>query len=381
MSQGPLAGVTVIEMEGIGPCPVAGMMLADMGARVILVGRKQASNKAAAIHPGERQQAFYHRGKESINVDLKHPQAAQLMADLVTQADVLIEGFRPGVMERLGLGPDAMLQANPKLVFGRLTGWGQDGPLAQSAGHDTNYQALSGAMYYGGAEGRVPNAPLTLVGDIGGGTMMLLWGVMCALWQTQSTGQGQVVDAAMCNGSAYMSSLLWMMRNTGQVKEPAGQGWADGAAPWSQTYTCADGLHINICSLEPPFYQLLIDKLGLADNPLFAQQWDKSSWSGGRQVMTDLFASQSRQYWCDLLEGTDACFAPVLSMTEAMQHPHNIARDMFWQQQGVDQPAPAVRLQGMAEEASAVADSGEDGEAIVAGLGLNWQQLSETGVV
>lgn len=381
MEYAPLHGVTVIEMEGIGPCPVAGMMLADMGARVILVGRKQASDKAAAIHPGERQQAFYHRGKESINVDLKHPQAAQLMADLVAKADVLIEGFRPGVMERLGIGPDAMLQANPKLVFGRLTGWGQDGPLAHAAGHDTNYQALSGAMYYGGAEGRVPNAPLTLVGDIGGGTMMLLWGVMCALWQAQSNGKGQVVDAAMCNGSAYMSSLLWMMRNTGQIKEPAGQGWADGAAPWSQTYTCADGLHINICALEPPFYQLLIDKLGLADNPLFAQQWDKSSWSAGRQVMTDLFASQSRQYWCDLLEGTDACFAPVLSMTEAMQHPHNIARGMFWQQQGVDQPAPAVRLQGVAEEPLAVADSGADGEAVVDSLGLDWQDLRNRGVV
>jgi crotonobetainyl-CoA:carnitine CoA-transferase CaiB-like acyl-CoA transferase len=381
MINAPLHGITVIEMEGIGPCPVAGMMLADMGARVILVGRKSASDKAAAIHPGERQQAFYHRGKESINIDLKHPQAAQLMADLVAQADVLIEGFRPGVMERLGLGPDAMLQANPKLVFGRLTGWGQDGPLAQSAGHDTNYQALSGAMYYGGAEGRVPNAPLTLVGDIGGGTMMLLWGVMCALWQAQASGQGQVVDAAMCNGSAYMSSLLWMMRNTGQVKEPAGQGWADGAAPWSQTYSCADGLHINICSLEPPFYQLLIEKLQLTDNPLFAKQWDKQSWPQGRQVMADLFASQPRQHWCDLLEGTDACFAPVLSMTEALQHPHNQARNMFWQQQGVDQPAPAVRLEGMVQGPSAVTDSGADGEKIITSLGLNWIDLSTSGVV
>ncbi len=379
--QAPLAGVTVIEMEGIGPCPVAGMMLADMGARVILVGRKQASDKAAAIHPGERQQAFYHRGKESINIDLKHPQAAPLMAQLAAQADVLIEGFRPGVMERLGLGPEVLMAANEKLVYGRLTGWGQDGPLAQAAGHDTNYQALSGAMYYGGAEHRVPNAPLTLVGDIGGGTMMLLWGVMCALWQAQSSGQGQVVDAAMCNGSAYLSSLLWMMRNTGQIGEPAGQGWADGAAPWSQTYVCADGLHINICALEPPFYQLLIEQLGLTDNPLFAKQWDKSAWAQARQVMAALFASQTRQHWCDLLEGSDACFAPVLSMTEALQHPHNQARNMFWQQQGVDQPAPAVRLAGMRDTAAAVPDSGAESEAIIASLGLDWQALAATGVV
>ncbi len=223
MTKPPLDGITVIEMEGIGPCPMAGMMLADMGARVILVGRKQSNSKAAAIHPEDRQQAFYHRGKESINVDLKQPQAVELVQKLISQADVLIEGFRPQVMERLGLGPEILLQANPKLVFGRLTGWGQDGPLAAAAGHDTNYQALSGAMYYGGAKDRVPNAPLTLVGDVGGGTMMLLWGVMCALWQAQATGQGQVVDAAMCNGTAYLSGMLWMMRNTGQISEPAGQ--------------------------------------------------------------------------------------------------------------------------------------------------------------
>jgi len=381
MSTPPLHGVTVIEMEGIGPCPMAGMMLADMGARVILVGRKQASDKAAAIHPDDRQQAFYHRGKESINVDLKHPQGVALVEKLVSQADILIEGFRPQVMERLGLGPDVLLKVNPKLIFGRLTGWGQDGPLAMAAGHDTNYQALSGALYYGGAQDRTPNAPLTLVGDVGGGTMMLLWGVMNALWQAQNTGQGQVVDAAMCNGSAYLSGLLWMMRNTGQISEPAGHGWADGAAPWNQTYTCSDGLHVNICALEPPFYKLLLEKLKLTDDPLFAKQWDKSSWPMAKAKLTALFVSQSRQHWSDLLEGTDACFAPVLSMTEALSHPHNQARRVFWQQQGVDQPAPAVRLQGMAGDPPAVADSGGQGPTIVAELGLDWQSLQEQGAV
>jgi crotonobetainyl-CoA:carnitine CoA-transferase CaiB-like acyl-CoA transferase len=360
---------------------MAGMMLADMGARVILVGRKQASDKAAAIHPDDRQQAFYHRAKESINVDLKHPQGVALVEKLVSQADILIEGFRPQVMERLGLGPDVLLKVNPKLIFGRLTGWGQDGPLAMAAGHDTNYQALSGALYYGGAQDRTPNAPLTLVGDVGGGTMMLLWGVMNALWQAQNTGKGQVVDAAMCNGSAYLSGLLWMMRNTGQISEPAGQGWADGAAPWNQTYTCSDGLHVNICALEPPFYKLLLKKLDLVDDPLFTKQWDKSNWPLAKAKLTALFVSQSRQYWSDLLEGTDACFAPVLSMTEALSHPHNQARRVFWQQQGVDQPAPAVRLQGMAGDPPAVADSGGQGPTIVAELGLDWQSLQEQGAV
>ncbi|MDP6165776.1 MAG: CaiB/BaiF CoA-transferase family protein [Gammaproteobacteria bacterium] len=381
MTKPPLDGITVIEMEGIGPCPMAGMMLADMGARVILVGRKQSNSKAAAIHPEDRQQAFYHRGKESINVDLKQPQAVELIQKLISQADVLVEGFRPQVMERLGLGPEILLQANPKLVFGRLTGWGQDGPLAAAAGHDTNYQALSGAMYYGGAKDRVPNAPLTLVGDVGGGTMMLLWGVMCALWQAQATGQGQVVDAAMCNGTAYLSGMLWMMRNTGQISEPAGQGWADGAAPWNQTYTCADGLHINICSLEPPFYQLLLDKLGLSDDALFAQQWDKSNWPQAKAKLTALFVSQSRKHWCQILEGSDVCFAPVLSMTEALQHPHNQARKMFWQQQGVDQPAPGVQLYGMADKAPAVANQGAQSQALVKQANMDWQALLDAGAV
>ncbi|MCP4788821.1 MAG: CoA transferase [Gammaproteobacteria bacterium] len=381
MTKPPLDGITVIEMEGIGPCPMAGMMLADMGARVILVGRKQSNSKAAAIHPEDRQQAFYHRGKESINVDLKQPQAVELVQKLISQADVLIEGFRPQVMERLGLGPEILLQANPKLVFGRLTGWGQDGPLAAAAGHDTNYQALSGAMYYGGAKDRVPNAPLTLVGDVGGGTMMLLWGVMCALWQAQATGQGQVVDAAMCNGTAYLSGMLWMMRNTGQISEPAGQGWADGAAPWNQTYTCADGLHINICSLEPPFYQLLLDKLGLSDDALFAQQWDKPNWPQAKAKLTALFVSQSRKHWCQILEGSDVCFAPVLSMTEALQHPHNQARKMFWQQQGVDQPAPGVQLYGMADKAPAVANQGAQSQALVKQANMDWQALLDAGAV
>jgi len=293
----------------------------------------------------------------------------------------LVEGFRPQVMERLGLGPEILLQANPKLVFGRLTGWGQDGPLAAAAGHDTNYQALSGAMYYAGAKDRVPNAPLTLGGDVGGGTMMLLWGVMCALWQAQATGQGQVVDAAMCNGTAYLSGMLWMMRNTGQISEPAGQGWADGAAPWNQTYTCADGLHINICSLEPPFYQLLLDKLGLSDDALFAQQWDKPNWPQAKAKLTALFVSQSRKHWCQILEGSDVCFAPVLSMTEALQHPHNQARKMFWQQQGVDQPAPGVQLYGMADKAPAVANQGAQSQALVKQANMDWQALLDAGAV
>lgn len=374
MAKGPLAGVKVIEMEGIGPGPCAGMMLADMGAEVIVVGRKVANANAAGINPEDdgSRHMFINRGKQSIAVDLKVPASVELVLSLIETADVLIEGFRPGVMERLGLGPDVCAARNPKLVYGRMTGWGQTGPLAQAAGHDPNYIGISGAMWYGGSYDRKPTAPLTLVGDVGGGTMMLVWGIMCALFDAQRSGRGQVVDAAITDGSAYISSLLWLMRNTGQVSdERLGSGWADGAAPWSDTYVTADDKFINVCALEPKFYQELLQRLELAENPLFANQWDMAKWPEAKQTLAEVFAGKTRQQWCELLEGTDACFAPVLSFAEAASHPHNVARNTFVTRDGVTQPAPAPKLSGYEPVLGAPPRNGEHGEAILRAAGYD----------
>ncbi|HCH31396.1 MAG TPA: CoA transferase [Oceanospirillaceae bacterium] len=384
MNQKPLVGVKVVEFEGIGPCPLAGMMLADMGAEVTLIGRKVSNKNAAKIAPQETAQAFYHRGKKSILIDLKQSQGVALALKLVAQADVLIEGFRPGVMERLGLGPDVCLDLQPKLVYGRLTGWGQTGPLAQTAGHDPNYIALSGAMYYGARPNHKPTAPLTLAGDVAGGTMMLLWGVMCALWQAQTSGQGQVVDAAITDGSAYASSLLWMMHNSGQLPQQTGESWADGAAPWNDTYECADGLYVNICALEPKFYHLLLEHLELMHEPSLRDQWDKALWPQAQQLLARVFASQSRKHWCDLLEGTDVCFAPVLNFNEARDHPHNLARNTFMQLDGITQPAPAPKMAHVQTTPESVPEAAQDTLPLLDQLGLTAaqvQQLQQDGVV
>jgi crotonobetainyl-CoA:carnitine CoA-transferase CaiB-like acyl-CoA transferase len=384
INQKPLTGVKVVEFEGIGPCPLAGMMLADMGAEVTLIGRKVSNENAANITPGETAQEFYHRGKKSILIDLKQSEGVALALKLAAQADILIEGFRPGVMERLGLGPDVCLDLQPKLIYGRLTGWGQTGPLAQTAGHDPNYIALSGAMYYGARPNHKPTAPLTLAGDVAGGTMMLLWGVMCALWQAQTSGQGQVVDAAITDGSAYASSLLWMMHNTGQLPHQTGESWADGAAPWNDTYVCADGLYVNICALEPKFYQLLIEHLALLHEPSLRNQWDKTMWPQAQQQLARVFASQSRQHWCDLLEGTDVCFAPVLSFSDAIEHPHNLARNTFMQLDGITQPAPAPKMGHAQGTVTSVPEAAQNTLQLLEQLGFTAsqvRQLQKDGVV
>jgi crotonobetainyl-CoA:carnitine CoA-transferase CaiB-like acyl-CoA transferase len=371
MATGPLAGLKVIEMEGIGPGPCAGMMLADMGAEVIVVGRKVANANSAGIDAGGNNHMFFNRGKKSIAVDLKNSEGIELVLTLIEGADILIEGFRPGVMERLGLGPEICHERNPKLVYGRMTGWGQTGPLSHAAGHDPNYIGVSGAMWYGGSSDRKPTAPLTLVGDLGGGTMMLAWGIMCATMEAQRTGKGQVVDAAITDGSAYISSLLMMMRNTGQLQEELGTGWADGGAPWSDTYATADGKFVNICALEPKFYQELLERLQLTDNPLFANQWDMARWPEGKVAMAELFATKTRDEWCDLLEGTDVCFGPVLTYQEAAEHPHNVARNTFLNLDGVLQPAPAPKLSNYQPEVGKPPANGEHGDEILAAAGFD----------
>lgn len=383
MNKAPLAGIKVIEIAGIGPGPCAGMMLADMGAEVILIERK-SPNANAAASTDQAKQTFYNRGKQSIQVDLKQAAGVELVLDLVKGADVLIEGFRPGVMERLGLGPESCHEVNPKLVYGRMTGWGQYGPLAHAAGHDPNYVAISGALWYGGRSNQAPSAPLTLTGDTGGGTMILLWGVMCALMDVQRGGSGQVVDAAITDGSAYISSLLWMMRNTGQVRDELGHGWADGGSPWNDTFECADGKFATICALEPQFYAELIERLDLKDDPAFAKQWDTTEWPEAKQKMAKVFKQKTQQQWIELLEGTDVCFGPVLNLTEAAQHPHNKARETFTELDGVVQPSPAPKLSAYKPKLESAPVPGAQTDSVLRELGLDGNaiaMLREQGVV
>jgi len=375
---GPLAGIKIVELAGIGPGPCAGMMLADMGADVILVERKNPNaNAAALLEEGNNKHALYNRGKKSIALDLKKPDAIELVLKLVAEADILIEGFRPGVTERLGLGPDVCFQRNPALVYGRMTGWGQTGPLAQAAAHDPNYIALSGALWYGGSSERPPTAPLGLVGDLGGGTMILLFGLLSALIYAQKSGEGQVVDSAITDGSAYISTLSWMMYNTGQLQDTLGKGWPDWGSPWHDTYECADGNFITVCALEPRFYQELMEKLGLTENPTFADQWDKALWAQGKAEFQAIFRGKSRQQWCDLLEGTDACFAPVLNLSEAPQHPHNIERKTFIDIDGVMQPAPAPKFSRSTPAVGTPPNPGEHSEEILLAIGLNSAEIEQ----
>ncbi len=381
---GPLAGIKVVEIAGIGPGPCAGMMLADMGAEVILVERKVPNANAADITGGESKQAFFNRGKKSIALDLKNPDAIELVLKLVAAADVFIEGFRPGVMERLGLGPEVCIERNSRLVYGRMTGWGQTGPLSQAAGHDPNYIGLSGALYYGGSQERPPTAPLTLVGDLGGGTMVLLFGILSAVIHAQRTGEGQVIDSAITDGSAYISSLLWMMHNTGQIQDEPGVGWADWGSPWHDTYECADGNYVTVCALEPQFYQELVERLELTDNPVFASQWDTAQWPRGKQELKNLFLGKTRQQWCDLLEGTDVCFGPVLNFSEAPRHPHNVARGTFLDIDGVVQPAPAPKFSRSEPAVGVPPHAGEHSDEILQALGLDpadVARLREVGAV
>lgn len=373
MSTAPLAGIKVIEFAGIGPAPCAGMMLADMGAEVILIDRKTPNANAAKTGGGadKNKHMFMNRGKKSIAVNLKTAAGIETVLTLIEQADILLEGFRPGVMERLGLGPEVCLEKNPKLVYGRMTGWGQTGPLSHAAGHDPNYIGVSGALWYGGRENHPPTAPLTLVGDLGGGTMILAWGVMCALTHAQKTGEGQVVDAAITDGSAYISSLLMSMRNTGQLADATNSGWADGAAPWNETYECSDGGFVNICPLEPQFYQEFLEKLDLTDDPTFANQWDTSKWPQGKATLKALFQTKTRDQWCQLLEGSDVCFGPVLNFAEAAQHPHNIERETFLNIDGILQPAPAPKLSRCSTHVGVPPQLGENTDELLKAAGLS----------
>lgn len=339
---GPLTGYRIIEIAGIGPGPFAAMMLADMGAEVIRVDRSQSVRGPAPDTPNFDTML---RGRRNIALDLKHPDGVATLLDLVKKADALIEGFRPGVMERLGVGPDVCLALNPKLVFGRMTGWGQDGPYALAAGHDINYIALAGALAHIGRAGEAPVPPLNLVGDFGGGGMFLAYGVVCALLEAQRSGKGQVVDTAMVDGAATLMSMFWAFKNAGMYDENArGTNLLDTGAHFYDVFECADGQWVSIGSIEPQFYVELLQRTGLAGDPEFAQQHDKAKWPQLKERLREVFLTRTRAEWCAEMEMTDVCFAPVLTMSDAAAHPHNIARGTFIEVAGVPQPAPAPRF-------------------------------------
>lgn len=337
---GPLSGLKVLEFAGIGPGPFCGMLLADMGAEVTLLER--AGGTFASQLFGGGRKAVANRGKKSICIDLKNPEIRPLVLRMIAETDVLLEGFRPGVMERLGFGPEVCLQANPRLVYGRMTGWGQSGPLAARAGHDANYAALAGMLDSGRRHGGAPWAPPTLVGDMGGGGLLLAWGIACALIEAQKSGQGQVIDAAMCEGAALLGHGLFNLEALGEWQ---GQCAIDSSAPFYDVYACADGLWLSVCPLEPQFYASFLARLQLTEDPDFqGAQYDAARWPRMKARLTTLFASQPRAHWENVFADTDDCVWPVLTMAEARQHPHHQARASFIELAGVAQPAPAPRL-------------------------------------
>jgi alpha-methylacyl-CoA racemase len=337
---GPLDGVKIIEIAGIGPGPFCAMMLADMGADVIRVDRSQNVHGGDPATPPSD---VLNRGRRSIGVDLKNPDGVDAVLSLIETADALIEGFRPGVMERLGLGPDVALARNPKLVYGRMTGWGQEGPYAPTAGHDINYIALAGALEPIGRRGGPPMPPLNLVGDFGGGGMLLAYGIACGLLSAQRTGEGQVVDAAMVDGAAILTTMFHAFRAMGMWDDARGTNLLDTGAHFYDVYETADEKYVSIGSIEPQFYKELLRLTDLEGEELPFQH-DKTQWVPMKERLTGIFKSKTRDEWCALMEGTDVCFAPVLSLGEAPQHPHNVQRGTFVELEGVVQPAPAPRF-------------------------------------
>ena len=380
-SRGPLTGYKIIEIAGIGPGPFAAMMLSDMGAEVIRVERVQAVRDTQSSNANWD---VMQRGRKNVAIDLKHADGVEALLQLVEKADAMIEGFRPGVMERLGVGPDVCLARNKKLVFGRMTGWGQDGPYANAAGHDINYIALAGALAHFGRAGEAPVPPLNMVGDFGGGGMLLAYGVVCALLEAQRSGAGQVVDAAMVDGSAILMSMFWGFKNIGLHDENArGTNMLDSGAHFYDVYKCSDGKFVSIGSIEPQFYAQLLQLTGLASDAEFVNQQDRSMWPKLKQRLTEVFATKTQAEWCKMMEGTDVCFAPVLTMSEAAKHPHNVARKTFIEIAGTTQPAPAPRFsRTVASLPTAPVGAGANTREVLQSWGIqNVDELITRGVV
>ena len=366
---GPLSGFKIIELAGIGPGPFCGMMLSDMGAEVIRVERTGGSKKAS--------KDVLARNRRSIAVDLKQPEGVETVLRLIESADAVFEGFRPGVMERLGLSPDTCLARNPRLVFGRMTGWGQTGPMAQAAGHDINYIALAGALHAIGRKSEKPVPPLNLVGDFGGGGMLLAFGMVCALLEAQKSGAGQVVDAAMVDGTASLMAMFFSMAASGAFTQERGSNMLDGGAHFYDTYETEDGKFVCIGSIEPQFYAELIEKAGL-DEEKYAPQMDQSMWPELSKDLESVFLTKTQAQWCELMEGTDVCFAPVLSIFEAPSHPHNVARNSYTTVDGVVQQSPAPRFsRTQAEISNGARVPGQDTLSVLTDYGFVQNEIDK----
>jgi alpha-methylacyl-CoA racemase len=376
---GPLAGIKVIELKGIGPGPYAGMLLADMGAEVIVVERSRQPNGIASA----AEKDINSRGKKSIALNLKNPQGVETLLKLVDSADMLLEGFRPGVAEKLGIGPDVCHARNPGLIFGRITGWGQTGPLAKVAGHDINYISIAGALGSIGTEEK-PVPPLNLVGDYAGGSLFLVMGMLAALNERNQSGKGQVIDAAITEGTASLMSVFYSLHNMGQWTTNRASNLLDGGAHFYDTYETADNKFVSIGPIEPKFYQLLIETIEL-DTEIFGDQNDTNNWPLQKEALAKVFKIKTRDQWCELLEGSDVCFAPVLNFLEAPKHPHNIARSTFIETDGIVQPGVAPKF-SRSECAIPIkpAAEGADTESVLKDMGLSdndIQQLLSSGAV
>lgn len=365
---GPLEGIKVVELAGIGPGPFCGMLLSDMGAEVIRIERKGAR--------GGSKFDVLSRGRKSVAVDLKKPEGVEMVLKLVERADILQEGFRPGVTERLGLGPDVCLERNPRLVYGRMTGWGQYGPMSQAAGHDINYISLTGALHAVGT-GDKPVAPLNLVGDFGGGALYLAMGMLAAVVNAQRTGRGQVVDVAMTDGSASLMSMMYGFKASGMWQDKRAANMLDGGAHFYDTYETKDSKWISIGSIEPQFYALLRDKAGLSDAGFDAQH-DRSKWPELKEQITAVFKTKTRDEWDALMSGTDVCYGPILSLEEAPSHPHNVARNTFVEIDGVVQPNVAPRFSATKSEIQGPPseDPGRDTDSVLAAFGFSADDIA-----
>ncbi len=373
MASGPLAGIKVLEVAGIGPGPFCGMMLADMGAEIVRIDR---ADRVRGGDPAKPPADVLARGRRSLALDLKQADGVDVLLRLVDQADVIIEGFRPGVMERLGLGPEICLERNPRLIYGRMTGWGQEGPMAHAAGHDINYIALAGALEPLGRRGEKPTAPLNLVGDFGGGGMLLAFGIASALVERAASGKGQVVDAAMVDGAATLMGMFHSMAAIGVWTEERGTNLLDTGAHFYDTFGTSDGKYISIGSIEPQFYAELIEKLGLAGEELPAQM-DKSTWDGLKTRFEGIFKSKTRDEWCEIMEGSDVCFAPVLAMSEVADHPHIKHRKTFVESNGMTQPAPSPRFSRTIPELGLpAAHAGQHSEAVLESYGFGSDEIA-----
>ncbi|WP_373089667.1 CaiB/BaiF CoA transferase family protein [Sneathiella sp.] len=367
LMRAPLEGVRVIELAGIGPAPFCGMMLADHGAEVIRIDRPEGNDP---IGQDQRRDVLL-RSRRSITLDLKQPKSVEIVTKLIESADGLIEGFRPGVAERLGLGPDILMKINPALVYGRMTGWGQAGPLSDKAGHDLNYISLSGALAAMGVDGQPPVPPLNLIGDYGGGGMMLAFGFVTALLAARQSGNGRVIDCSMADGAATLMAGMWSLKHNGMWEAQRGQNLLDGGAPFYSCYACADGAFVAIAAIESKFFARLLEAMDLCDDPIFADQHDQTKWPAMKSRLAKIFLASPREIWTKKLQDQDCCFSEVLTMEEALTHHHNLARDSYVEDNGFVQPRPAPRFMATEPVMPTMWQPDSHREAILRDIGID----------